>query len=40
MIYLCKQCLRAEVKDKTNCYFVHYNGWNKKFVLYSFVAVE
>ena len=22
------------MKDKSNRYFVHYNGWNKKFVLY------
>jgi len=26
------QCVRAEVKDKANRYFVHYNGWNKKSV--------
>lgn len=30
LIYEAK-CLRAEVKDKTNCYFVHYNGWNKNW---------
>lgn len=24
------QCVKFEVKDKVNQYFIHYNGWNKK----------
>ena len=35
LLYLSEQCMHAEVKDKANRYFVHYNGWNKKSVFIS-----
>lgn len=25
------KCLRAEVKDHQNKYYIHYSGWNKKY---------
>ena len=25
------KCVKAETKDKTNRYFIHYNGWNKSW---------
>lgn len=34
------QCVKINIKDKQIKYFIHYSGWNKKYVLLKTITFQ